>query len=231
MMKRLVVWLVVAGWLSTLHAAEVQLLLPGGKPAANVEVTVSYYQYAGFGASPERFLKGETGEGGEAKNVDQLNVVKLKATKLGVVDLENAQVASTVIVDVAGYALHVHCYSHFGKTLQLFPDHRVTGRILYEDGTPVKHKTVCMGRGVGLIWGPIYLPRGLNPAVTDANGQFSMRQVVLLDGTQRGCQSDIVLKERQTLAINGYIGGDLAVTFFDPKKKKIEGVKVTVKKE
>ena len=196
----------LAVFLLLIHSlGAIELFLPNGDIAKHIDVKVTLLL-------------------GVGENADSLESENFKTTNKGILSIPKilkkkmASPGSTIVLDVKGYALHVQCWHQLSK-LTLLKDEGVDGVYLDDTGKPLVNKKLCMSRGIGLIWGQVYVPSHFNEVTTNEKGEFTMRQVVLNDAKLYGCSADIVASGTK-YKLDGGLATGMTVMFSGPNYKK-----------
>lgn len=187
----------------------IPVFLPNGSPAKNLSVTFSIYPMIPQGRTA-RYKTENT-----YKTNDKGELILSSEKRYSTFD--------SYVIDVKGYALHIQAYHQLTR-LDLMPDEGFDGLLLDKNDKPIKNRELCVSQSIGLIWGQILIPKGINQTTTNDKGEFTMRQMIL-NSKEYNCSADIEFINEQSKL--GLLSFNFEHTFYKPNyKKPTERIKV-----
>lgn len=158
----------------------IPIVLPNGKPAKHLKITVSKRSL--IHNAPDLKTKTETFQ------TDGDGRIHLSE--------EWTQPIQFFVFDAPGFAIHIQAWVPLHK-IQLVKDENIQGILVDKKDSPIKNTKICVSQSIGLIWGQIWIPKGINSTTTNDKGEFTLRKMVLNDVKNYSCFADIVRVSQQ----------------------------------
>ncbi|MFT5632391.1 MAG: hypothetical protein ACI9SQ_000095 [Rubritalea sp.] len=161
----------------------IPVYLPDGAPAKNLTVKISYRSMSHIRRRENQsaeitYITNDKGELSIPSSIYEHNMQNF------------------YVFDIKGHALHIQAYYPLIE-LRLMPDQGFDGVLLDEKNQPIKNRKICVSQSIGIIWGQILIPKGINQTTTNDKGEFTMRQMIL-NSKEGTCLADVEFINEQS---------------------------------